>query len=136
MIFKEENFMKQNQYISKKGIIIIAVLLAVLVIFAVIFYSTRRTGNMVIISHNGKVTGRYALSDDREIRIKDTGGKVTNVVCIRNGQVYMKEADCPDQICVHQGRKSKDGESITCLPNKVVVEVRGADRSGMDTMTN
>lgn len=128
--------MKQNQYISKKSIIIILVVLAVLVVFAIIFYSTRGTGNMVVINHNGKVIGRYALSDDREIRIKDTDGKVTNVVCIRNGQVYMKEADCPDQICVHQGRKSKDGESITCLPNKVVVEVMGEDRSDMDTMTN
>lgn len=128
--------MKQNEYISKKGILIIAIVLAVLVIFAVIFYSTRRTGNIVVINHNGNEIGRYALSDDREIRIKDSGEKITNVVCIRNGQVYMKEADCPDQICVHQGRKSKDGESITCLPNKVVVEVRGADHSDMDTMTN
>ena len=128
--------MKSNEYISKKGIIIILIVLAVLVIFAVIFYSNRKTGNIVVINHNGKETGLYPLSEDREIRIKDKIGKVTNVVCIKDGQVYMKKADCPDQICVHQGRKSKDGESITCLPNKVVVEVRGADRSGMDTMTN
>jgi len=132
MVYK----MKSNEYISKKGIIIILIVLAVLVIFAVIFYSNRKTGNIVVINHNGKETGLYPLSEDREIRIKDKIGKVTNVVCIKDGQVYMKKADCPDQICVHQGRKSKDGESITCLPNKVVVEVRGADRSGMDTMTN
>ena len=89
-----------------------------------------------MINHNGKETGLYPLSEDREIRIKDKIGKITNVVCIKDGQVYMKKADCPDQICVKQGRKSKDGESITCLPNKVVVEVKGEDRSDMDTMTN
>lgn len=128
--------MKSNEYISKKGIIIILIVLALLVIFAVIFYSNRKTGNIVVINHNGKETGLYPLSEDREIRIKDKNGKVTNVVCIKDGQVYMKEADCPDQICVKQGRKSKDGESITCLPNKVVVEVKGEDRSHMDTMTD
>lgn len=128
--------MKSNEYISKKGIIIILIVLALLVIFAVIFYSNRKTGNIVVINHNGKETGLYPLTEDREIRIKDKNGKVTNVVCIKDGQVYMKKADCPDQICVKQGRKSKDGESITCLPNKVVVEVKGEDRSHMDTMTD
>lgn len=115
---------------------VILVILAILVLFAVAFYSTRKSGNIVVINHNGKVTGQYALSDDRDIKIRDRNGKITNTVCIKNGQVYMKKADCPDQICVHQGKKSKDGESITCLPNRVVVEVKGNEKSSLDTMTD
>lgn len=128
--------MKSNEYISKKSIISILIVLALLVVFAVIFYSTRKSGNIVVIYHDGNVIGHYALSSDREIQIKDKSGNITNIVCIRDSQVYMKEADCPDQICVNQGRKSLDGESITCLPNRVVVEVKGNDRSDIDTMTD
>lgn len=128
--------MKLNNYITKKSIIIIVIVLVVLVIFSVFFYSTRKTGNIVVITHYGNVSGHYDLSHDQEIKIRDKNGNITNTVCIDDGVVYMKSADCPDQICVHQGKKSKDGESITCLPNKVVVEVRGNERSEMDTMTN
>ncbi|MGN0241266.1 MAG: NusG domain II-containing protein [Candidatus Weimeria sp.] len=128
--------MKENTYISKKSIIVIAVILALLGLFCVFFYSTRTQGNTVVVTHDGKQVGAYPLDKDRTIVIRDSNGKVTNTVVIKNGEVYMKSADCPDQICVHQGRKSKNGESITCLPNKVFVEVKGKNKSSVDTMTN
>lgn len=128
--------MKENAYISKKSVIIITVVLAVLVIFCVWFYNSRAQGNVAVITHDGKQVGSYPLDNDRTIEIKDSDGKVTNTVVIKKGEVYMKSADCPDQICVHQGHKSKSGESITCLPNKVFVEVKGRKKSSVDTMTN
>ena len=128
--------MKENAYISNKSIILIAVVLAVLVLFCVWFYNTRAQGNVAVITHNGKQIGAYPLNKDRTIEIKDSNGKVTNTVVIKDGEVYMKSADCPDQICVHQGHRSKSGESITCLPNKVFVEVKGSKKSLVDTMTN
>lgn len=128
--------MKENPYLSKKNILFIVVILIVLVIFSGVFYGTRSTGNTVVITHYGKNAGTYPINRDRTIRIKDKNGKVTNTVVIKNGEVYMKSADCPDQICVHQGHRSKDGESITCLPNRVVVEIKGKTRSDVDTMTD
>ena len=128
--------MKENAYISKKSIILIAVVLAVLVLFCVGFYDTRAQGNVAVITVNGGRIGGYDLNKDRTIEIKDSNGKVTNTVVIKDGEVYMKSADCPDQICVHQGHRSKSGESITCLPNKVFVEVKGSKKSLVDTMTN
>ena len=128
--------MKENAYISKKCIIIIAVVLGALALFCIWFYNSRAQGNVAVITHNGRRVGAYPLNKDRTIEIKDSNGKVTNTVVIKNGEVFMKSADCPDQICVHQGHKSKNGESITCLPNKVFVEVRGKSKSSVDTMTN
>ena len=48
----------------------------------------------------------------------------------------MTDADCPDQLCVHQKAASKNHESIICLPNKVVVEVNGNKESEFDAVAN
>ena len=67
-----------------------------------------------------------------EIRIN--GG--TNILTIKNGKAKMTDADCPDQLCVHQKAASKNHESIICLPNKVVVEVDGSEESEFDAVAN
>jgi hypothetical protein len=51
----------------------------------------------------------------------------TNVLVIQDGYAYMKEADCPDGLCIHQGRIHKAGQSIVCLPNRVVVTIESDD---------
>ena len=78
----------------------------------------------VTVKVDGKVTGTYPLAKDQKIRIN--GG--TNILTIKNGKAKMTDADCPDQLCVHQKAASKNHESIICLPNKVVVEVRSEER--------
>ena len=47
----------------------------------------------------------------------------------------MTEADCPDQLCVHQRAISKQKQTIVCLPNRVVVEVIGGEDAGLDSIT-
>ena len=37
----------------------------------------------------------------------------------------MIEADCHDSLCIYQGKISKVGQSLVCLPNKVMVEIKG-----------
>ena len=48
----------------------------------------------------------------------------------------MIEADCPDQLCVHQKKISMNHESIICLPNRVVVEIESSENSEYDAVTN
>ena len=66
--------------------------------------------------------------------IRINGG--TNILTIKNGKAKMTDADCPDQLCVHQKAASKNHESIICLPNKVVVEVDGSEESEFDAVAN
>jgi len=49
----------------------------------------------------------------------------SNIVCIDKDGVYMKEAHCPDKLCVNQGKIQKNAQSIVCLPNKIIVEIEG-----------
>ncbi len=48
-----------------------------------------------------------------------------NLIEIGDGKVRVIEASCPDQLDVKQGYISKTGELIVCLPNRLVIEIKG-----------
>ena len=77
----------------------------------------------VRITVGGEEYGTYSLSEDQTIEINDT-----NVCEIKDGEVNMIQAGCPDQLCIHQGPIHIQGETIVCLPNRVVVEITGNDK--------
>lgn len=80
------------------------------------------SGLQVVISADGQTYGRYSLSEDRLIEVTTAEGE--NEVEIRDGSVRMAKASCRNQICVETGSISMAGESIICLPNRVIVEIR------------
>ena len=75
------------------------------------------------ITVNGEEYGTYSLSKDQVISIGDT-----NVCEIKDGEVHMIEAECPDHLCMRQKIDSTGG-TIVCLPNKVVIEGQKASDS-------
>ena len=116
---QEQNLAKS--YRSKKPFsaidcIIIATLLVAIVLCLVFTLPTAK-GDYVIIFHEGKEIGRYLLKNDNTISIIEN--KMT--VIIKNGNCYVKESDCKNQICVDTGKISKAGERIVCTPNKVTI---------------
>ena len=57
-----------------------------------------------------------------------------NRFAIQDGYVSMPEASCPDQICVHHSRISRNKETIVCLPDKVVITIENGEDSGIDVL--
>lgn len=98
-----------------------------------------RRGKTVTVTVNGEIYGAYPLDWDKEIIIKpgagtESGGNDTmknpargdtwkNILVIRDGYADMTEADCRDRICVEHKPISRTGETIVCLPHKIVVEI-------------
>ena len=80
-------------------------------------------GTDVKVTLNGDTYGIYALSEDQTITVEADGH--TNVIVIENGTVRMHSSTCKNQICVDHGAISLKGDSIVCLPNRVVVEIEG-----------
>ena len=80
---------------------------------------------------NGEVYGEYKLYENQEIFINET-----NVLILEDGIANMYEANCPDQICVDHASISKNGETIVCLPNKVVVTIKEAAAGELDAVIN
>jgi hypothetical protein len=55
-----------------------------------------------------------------------------NVFVCKDGRIQMLQSSCPDKICVHHAEISKTGESIICLPHKLVIEISNAEEKKLD----
>lgn len=90
----------------------------------------------VHISVDGELIKKIPLdtiSNGEEFTVKTKLG--VNIIKIENGMVGIIDADCPDKICVKDGPISKPGEMLVCLPHKVVVEIKGHSKAGVDELS-
>lgn len=107
--------------------VILAAVIVVIAVAGLLFISlTKVQGEMVVVKVDGAETYSCSLSENTRFEIK-TGenNENINVVVIENGKVCVTEADCPDGICKEYRPISYVGETIVCLPHKVVVEIVG-----------
>ena len=109
----------------RNDLILIGGLLIVLVIAGLMFWLLRGDGDAVVVEVDGKPYGTYSLAVDRTVEIRTgDGGKDVNVLVIKDGKAYVESANCRDGICAAHKPISKQGESIVCLPHKVVITVK------------
>ena len=74
------------------------------------------------ISVDGKAVMELDLSDDQVLTVDGAGGGY-NRIQVRDGAVSVLEASCPDKVCVHTGTVRYPGETIVCLPNRMIITV-------------
>ena len=83
----------------------------------------RQDGGEAVVTVNGEEISRLPLSRDTVLVVG--GGERVNTVVVENGEVFVSEASCPDHVCVRQGPARYDGQTIVCLPNRLVITVTG-----------
>ena len=115
---KETNKFLNNKIEKVLWIIILGVAVALFIFLKL----TSRDGEKVSVRVDGKEIARYELSEDREVVIDGYNGGV-NTLIIKDKKAYIKDADCPDKLCEHQGKIHLVGQSLVCLPHRVVVEI-------------
>ena len=110
--------------IKKADILVIFII--VLTSFFIYFFTNKspkdheNSSKKVVITVDGKIFKEVSLNKDTDIRINSQYGN--NVVHIKNGEVQMFESDCKDKICMKMGKISLNGDSIICLPNRLMVK--------------
>jgi hypothetical protein len=120
---------KNKKY--RMDIILIGILLIFALITAVAVYLTHDKGSTVVVKVDGAVVSELPLSEDTELVVDGYQGG-TNRIIIRNREAFVLEADCPDALCVKTGKISRAGETVVCLPHRVVVEIKGKDSGSND----
>ena len=128
--FGEE--METNDRKKIRNDVILAVVLLLLAA-AMLFWQLRGTeGDFAVVLIDGVETARYALDTDTEVEIITDGGG-TNTLVIRDGEAFVETANCPDLVCAGHRAISRVGETIVCLPHKLVIKIAAStDAGGVD----
>lgn len=122
-----------------------AIIALVLLLAAVCSLSAWRRADdadalMVVISVDGQETERIALADfPDEAQVYTANGYTLYLsldmpIYPDKPGVCVTASDCPTQDCVHTGTITRSGQSIVCLPARMIVTLEGAapDDGGPD----
>ena len=112
----------------RNDLILAAVIFVIAAAGLLLWRMNRAEGGSVAVLIDGVQTASYPLSEDREVAIA-TGadGEHRNLLVIEDGKAYIREADCPDEICVKTRAAAYVGETIVCLPHRLVIEIVAED---------
>lgn len=122
--------MRKNTIILACGIIVVSLLLLMVSKFGV------KRGSSVVITINGEEYDSFSLYEDNRCELEGFSGG-HNTLVISGGYAYIESADCPDKLCMQQGRINKVGEQIVCLPHRIVITIQGdrqKDEPQVDTI--
>ena len=78
-------------------------------------------GKYVLVTVEGVEYGKYPLATENQIEIKSQTG--TNTLIIKEGKAHFEHSNCPDKTCQKTGEIAKIGQTIVCLPHRVIAEV-------------
>ncbi|NMW84792.1 NusG domain II-containing protein [Peptoniphilus sp. AGMB00490] len=117
---------------------ILVIILIVIISFLIYFFTNKlpkedvNLAKKVVITVDGKVFKEIPLNKDtkEKIDINTIYGK--NEVVIEGGEVHMHESNCKDKICIKMGKISIPGDSIICLPNRLIVKIVSEKRNDND----
>lgn len=105
----------------KNDIFLILGILCLALIGFIIFKINLKDGGYANVLIDGKLTQSFDLKE--EIKTVIVTEKGNNTLVIENGKAFIQNADCPDKICAKHRKISKTGETIVCLPHKLVIEI-------------
>jgi len=119
----------------RNDIILIITIFAVLAAVFLILQVFAKGGNSVKVTIDGDFFGEYSLSEDISVDIvtgKDADG--LNRLVIKDGKAFVESANCPDGICAAHKPISLSGESIVCLPHRVVISINADGENDPDVV--
>jgi hypothetical protein len=116
-------------------ITLVLVLLSFLPIAIFTYYQNEKTANngdtgyVAVITVDNEEVRRVPLTGNTKNEIFDI--HITdddfNTIEVREDRIRIKGATCYDQVCVQMGFISKPGETVVCLPHRLVIEVQSMD---------
>ncbi|NLJ90985.1 MAG: NusG domain II-containing protein [Clostridiales bacterium] len=120
----------------KRNDIILIVLIVLTSIFLfVAMVIKQEDGGIVVLKVGGETYKDFPLLEDMTYTMEFEDGRY-NTIVIKDGYVEISDASCPDQICVNHRKIQKSGETIVCLPNQLVIEIKGSSQSDLDAIVN
>lgn len=115
--------------ITKADIAVIAII-ALFTVFSFLYaFIPRPAGDSFRIT-SGDETAVYSLKDYRNYELSSNGHRVT--VSVTPDGVSVVSSTCPDGICIKTGKISRPGQTIVCIPARIVIEICSGGDSDED----
>lgn len=87
----------------------------------------------ISVSVNGKEIKKIRfLSEKKVYPIRTSFG--LNILEVCKDSVRVIEASCPDKIDVKFGKINKVGQSIICMPNRLVIQIKSTNNNDLDVI--
>ena len=84
---------------------------------------------VAVVSIEGTEVERFALAPRADQQYQNRGCCLTLHYSPEQQGLQVTEADCPGQDCVRTGVITRAGQSIVCLPGRIMITLQGADDS-------
>lgn len=109
--------------------IIVSIIGAVFVFYALL---PDGGGETAVVSRDGSVIAEIPLNVSGEYIFPEVPDMVFTA---GDGTVSVTESNCGDKTCMRTGKISHRGEAVICVPNKIIVEIKGSTQeSGVDAV--
>ncbi|MBE6973189.1 MAG: NusG domain II-containing protein [Ruminococcaceae bacterium] len=115
--------MKSNRF----WIFLLGLITALCLGCALLLFLCSSPGSVAQVYWNGKLLHTFPLDEPVEYTLSAPNGG-SNTIVVRDGYVCVSHASCPDQVCVNQGWVNTDATPIVCLPNQLVIQVKGGEQ--------
>ncbi len=90
------------------------------------FWGPRTAGDTAVIFVGQTVYRELPLQEGRTVTVDGVLGE--SVIRVSDGRIRFTDSPCPARYCVHTGWIERTGEVAACLPNGIVIEIRGGVR--------
>jgi len=90
-------------------------------------HSVGFAGKHVVVEVDGSRVLELPL--DKDVVQSVTGPRGETVIVVENSEVRIDRSECPHHYCERMGSISRRGEIIVCVPNRVVVSIKGGSES-------
>ena len=133
----QEPVAKKDLYKTSKFDLILISLILLLSIAGIIYFNRARfqrsTGKYtVMIYQQDKLLASVPLDKNNCLDILDKRMQVE----IKDNRARMDRSDCPQHICVNTGWIQYSGQTIVCVPNKIIVEIKSTEPPLVDAVSN
>ncbi|GFI15433.1 MAG: NusG domain II-containing protein [Lachnospiraceae bacterium] len=117
--------------LKKDIILLLGIILAAFLLWLIPYLLNKDASAMVTVYQNGHEIGKYPLGKEQTLSIP-YGEDGYNLLFISGGEASISDADCPDGLCVRQRAVDRNGESIICLPHKLVIQITAGKERELD----
>ena len=106
---------------NKNDWVLIIIILLISCFLFLIYFSNKKTANIAYVYYADDLIMTIDLNIDNQYEVKGDNGIVK--IEVSNNQIRVVEENSPRHLCSKQGFISNSGQSIICLPNKIIIEL-------------